>query len=36
MRHQGTDRFFGIETALRELVRDAVREPRSLREEIIG
>jgi hypothetical protein len=37
MRHQGTDRFFGIETALRELVRDAVRdELRSLREEIIG
>jgi excisionase family DNA binding protein len=37
MRHQGTDWLFGIETALRELVRDAVRdELRYLREEIIG
>ena len=37
MRHQGTDRFFGIETALRDLVRDVVRdELRYLREEIIG
>jgi excisionase family DNA binding protein len=37
MRHQGTDRFFGVEAALRELVRDAVRdELRYLREEIIG
>lgn len=37
MRHQGTDRLFGIETALRDLVRDVVRdELRYLREEIIG
>ena len=37
MRHQGTDRFFGFETALRELVRAVVRdELRYLRDEIIG
>jgi excisionase family DNA binding protein len=37
MRHQETGRFFSIETALRDLVRDVVRdELRYLREEIIG
>jgi excisionase family DNA binding protein len=37
MRHQGTDRYFGIEAALRDLLRDVVRdELRYLREEIIG
>jgi excisionase family DNA binding protein len=37
MRHQGTDRYFGIEAALRDLLRDVIRdELRYLREEIIG
>ena len=37
MRHQGTDRYFGIEAALRDILRDVVRdELRYLREEIIG
>ena len=37
MRHEGTDRYFGIEAALRELLRDVVRdELRCLREEILG
>jgi excisionase family DNA binding protein len=37
MRHQGTDRYFGIEAALRDLLRDVVRdELRYLREEILG
>ena len=37
MRQQGTDRYFAIEAALRELVRDVVRdELRYLREEILG
>ena len=37
MRHQGTDRHFGIEAALRDLLRDVVRdELRYLREEILG
>jgi excisionase family DNA binding protein len=37
MRHQGTDRYFGIEAALRDLLRDVVRdELRYLREKIIG
>ena len=37
MRHQGTDRYFGIEAALRDLLRDVVRdELRYLREEIIA
>jgi len=37
MRQQGTDRYFGIEAALRDLVRDVVRdELRYLREEILG
>jgi len=36
MRHQGTDRLFGVEAALRYLVRDVVRdELRYLREDII-
>ena len=35
MRHQGTDRYFGIETALRDILRDVVRdELRYLREDI--
>jgi hypothetical protein len=37
MRQHGTDRYFGIEAALRDLVRDVVRdELRYLREEILG
>ena len=37
MRHQGTDRYFGIEAALRDILRDVVRdELRYLREEILG
>jgi excisionase family DNA binding protein len=37
MRHQGTDRYFGIEAVLRDLLRDVVRdELRYLREDILG
>jgi excisionase family DNA binding protein len=37
MRQQGTDRYFGIEAALRDILRDVVRdELRYLREEILG
>jgi hypothetical protein len=37
MRHEGTDRYFGIEAALRELLRDVVRdELRYLGEEVLG
>jgi len=37
MRHQGTDRYFGIEAALRDILRDVVRdELRYLREESLG
>ena len=37
MRHQGTDRYFGIEAALRDILRDVVRdELRYLREDILG
>ena len=37
MRHQGIDRLFGVEAALRELLRDVVRdELRYVREEILG
>lgn len=36
MRHQGTDRYFGIEAALRDILRDVVRdELRYLREDIL-
>jgi excisionase family DNA binding protein len=35
MRHQGTDRYFGIEAAMQDILRDVVRdELRHLREEI--
>jgi hypothetical protein len=33
MRHQGTDRYFGIEAALRDILRDELR---YLREDILG
>lgn len=36
MRQQGTDRYFGIEAALRDLVRDVRDELRYLREDILG
>jgi excisionase family DNA binding protein len=37
MRHQKTDRYFGIEAALRDLVRDVVRDELGyLRDEILG
>ena len=37
MRHQGTDRYFGVEAALRDIFRDVVRdELRYLREDILG
>jgi excisionase family DNA binding protein len=37
MRHPGSDRYFGIEAALRDLVRDVVRDEfQYLREEILG
>jgi hypothetical protein len=37
MRHQGTDRYFGIEAVLRDLLRDVVRDKlRYLREDILG
>jgi excisionase family DNA binding protein len=37
MRHPGSDRYFGIEAALRDLVRDVVRDEfQYLREEVLG